>query len=186
MKNHLPLFALIALLLVVSCKDKEEPAPPHEVGVWALDSYLFINFPSEFEGYEGLAYDIDELSFGNGVVYDDYTLVLEKDGTYSLEIGITGPDINDAGTWEIDNDELKLESTEDNDDQDWTIEKNEEDDLWLSFETQSAFIPDIYFDTVTQKYIDYLNTLTDQQLDSVSNAISRVVSFDLVYVFERD
>jgi hypothetical protein len=28
--------------------------------------------------------------------------------------------------------------------------------------------------------------LTDQQLDSVSNAISRVVSFDLVYVFERD
>lgn len=183
MKNYLLLFGLGALLVMVSCKDDEEPTPPHEVGVWELDSYVFVNFPAGFESNEDLAFGVSQLSFG-GVTFEDYTLTLVKDGTFILEIGVPGPDIEDEGTWELDDEELILEGEDS--DLEWTVEKNEEDELWLSLETQSGFIPDIYYDTVTQVYRDYLETLTDAQLDSVGNVLTQTVSFDLVYIFERE
>jgi hypothetical protein len=182
MKNYLLVALLGGLVLFVSCGEDEEPLPPHEVGVWELDSYVFINFPEAFSRYEGLAVGIDAITFG-GVTYEDYTLSLVKDGTASLEIGIQGPDLDDSGTWELDGNDLEIAF--ESGDIAWEVEKNEDDDLWLSEETQFSFIPNIYFDTVTQKYADYLETLSDSQLDSIDNILFQSVSLDLVSVFER-
>ena len=178
------LYSLIAAsLFAVSCGSDDSPVLTHEIGSWDLDSYIFINFPAGFEDNENLALAIDRISFG-GSPYEDYNLTLNADGTYTREIGITGPDLEDAGTWELDGDDLVLDSEEVGE-IDWVVEKNEDDDLWLSFESQNNFIPDIYFDTVTQTYLDYLQTLTPAQIDSVDNALSELISFDLVFVFER-
>lgn len=183
MKKLFTFLMLGSFVFLLSCKDDEEPEPPHEVGEWELDSYMFINFPAGFESNENLAFGISELSFG-GVSYEDYYLKLKNDGSFELKIGIPGPDVKLTGTWELDDDELQLDS--DDGDQEWRVEKNEENDLWLSVETQSDFIPDIYYDTVSQSYNDYLNTLSEEQLDSVANVLFKVVTFDLVYVFERE
>jgi len=186
MKKHLLLMGLSALVILSSCKKDEEPAPPHEVGIWELDSYVLQNFPSAFSSYEGAAYDIDQLSFGNGVTYQDYTIELKKDGKYNLNIGLTGPDLIDNGTWKLDGEDLTLKSDVDNDyDLDWGVVKNENDNLWLSLEFKNYLIPDIYYDTVSQDYKDYLDTLTSDQLDSIGNILFQEVTFDLVHVFQR-
>jgi hypothetical protein len=180
-KYYLILSALIVLL--ASCKDKDSPVLPHEVGIWELDSYLFINFPSGFEDNDGTILEINQLTFG-GASYNEYVLNLKSDATYSLEVDVPGPDIEDSGKWTLEDETLTLDS-DDNGEFEWKVEKNEDRDLWISYETQNAFLPDIYFDTVTQAYIDYLGTLTSDQLDSVANVLSEVVLFDLVFVLER-
>jgi hypothetical protein len=180
-KSYLLLSAIVIFL--ASCKDKDSPVLPHEVGVWELDSYLFINFPTGFEDNDGSAFELNQLTFG-GATYNEYILNLKSDGTFVRNIDIPGPDIEDSGKWELSDETLTLDS-DDNGESEWKVEKNEDQDLWISFETQNAFLPDIYFDTVTQAYIDYLGTLTSDQLDSVANVLSEVVLFDLVFVLER-
>lgn len=174
---------LVSSILATSCGGDDAPTPTHEVGTWELDSYQFINLPPGFSRNEGAAFAINQLSFG-GIVFEDYTIILNLDGTFDREIGVTGPDVDDSGTWTLEDDILNLES-DTGGVQDWEVQKNEDDDLHLSVESSFLFIPDIYFDTVTQTYLDYLDTLTDAQLDSVESAIDEVVVMDLVYVFER-
>ncbi|MEM6642926.1 MAG: lipocalin family protein [Bacteroidota bacterium] len=179
--------AFCALLFIVSCGDDgDEPAAAHEVGTWELDSYALQDFPVGFESNEGLVLAIEQITFG-GVQIQSYELVLNSDGTYEREINIAGPDLDDEGTWTLDDDDLELES-EDGNDQDFNVEKNEDDDLWLSERNgiTAAFIPDIYFDTVSQTYLDFLDTLTDAQRDSIATSLEEVIELDLLYVFERD
>ncbi len=182
MKKFL-LALLVLTLFISSCGGEDEPTLDHEIGVWELDGYQFINFPDGFESLEELPLGLSDLSFGT-TSYEDYLLTLDKNGEFIREIGVAGPDIDDAGTWVLEEDVLILDS-DDVGESEWNVEKNEEDDLWLSFETQNSFIPDIYYDTVTQTYLDYLETLTEEQIDSVSAAIAEDVLFDLVFIFER-
>ena len=174
------------LLFLTSCGgDGDDPAPAHEVGTWELDSYALQGFPTGFESNEGLILTLDQITFG-GVQFQGYELTLNSDGTYSRSIEITGPDVDDNGTYTLEGDDLELES-EDGDFQEFDVVRNEDDDLWLSQRDgiTSSFIPDIYFDTVTQTYIDFLQTLTEAQLDSVNAELSEVLELDLVFVLER-
>ncbi|MCP4458394.1 MAG: hypothetical protein GY816_10290 [Cytophagales bacterium] len=183
MKNFLPACLALTLFLSSCGSDDDGATLSHEIGVWELDGYQFINFPAGFESLEELPLGLSDLSFGN-TFYEDYLLTLDKNGEFIREIGVAGPDIDDAGTWVLEDDVLILDS-DDVGESEWNVEINEDDDLWLSFETQNAFIPDIYFDTVSQTYLDYLDTLTDDQIDSVSNVLLQDVLFDLVFIFER-
>ncbi|MEP5611745.1 MAG: hypothetical protein ABJP45_05815 [Cyclobacteriaceae bacterium] len=171
-------------VFLMSCSSDDSPTPTHEIGTWSLDGYQFINFETGFESNNELSLGINQLSFG-GAAFEDYFLTLNIDETYTREIGVAGPDIDDSGTWELNEDELILDSEEVGEDI-WQVERNEDDDFWISFPSQNSFIPDIYFDTVTQEYRDYLETLTDAELDSVNAAIARTATFDLVFIFERD
>lgn len=182
-KIYLLILSIISITFLDSCGSDDIPAPPHEVGEWDLDSYFFANLPSGFQDNEGAAFNIDQLSFG-GVAYDEYVISLKSDGTFVRNIDITGPDVEDEGTWEL-NDETLILDSEVGGEQEWKVEKNESNDLWLSFETQNSFVPDIYFDTVTDEYRDYLDTLSEDQIDSVLNSLSETVLFDLVFVFDR-
>ncbi|MEM6737561.1 MAG: hypothetical protein AAGC64_07365 [Bacteroidota bacterium] len=178
---------LFFLLCGTSCgDDDEEPTLTHEIGEWSLDSYALQNFPAGFESNEGLLLRVDQISLG-GLSVESYKLVLNNDGTYTRSIDVTGPDVNDNGTWELDDDDLELEP-EDGDFQEFSVARNENNDLWLVARNgiTTAFIPDIYFDTVTQSYLDFLDTLSNDQIDSISNVLSEPVVADLVYIFERD
>jgi len=172
-------------LFFMSCSSDDSPTPTHEIGTWSLDGYQFINLQTGFQDNEGLSLGLSQLSFGSGEPFEDYFLTLNIDETYIREIGVAGPDIDDEGTWELNDDELILDSEEVGEDI-WKVEKNEEDDFWISFQSQNSFIPDLYFDTVSQGYRDFLDTLTDAQLDSVTNAIVKTATFDLVFIFERE
>ncbi len=187
MKKILYLLSFSILVSLFSCGgDSDDPAPAHEVGTWNLDSYALQGFPLEFQRNEGTLLRIDQVTLG-GLQVEAYQLTLNSDGTYARTIDVLGPNLDDNGTWELDGDDLELES-EGGDFQEFDVERNEDNDLWLSQRNgiSASFIPDIYFDTVTQTYIDYLNTLTDAQLDSVNTALSEVLDLDLVYIFEKN
>lgn len=182
MKNLL--YTLLAVsVFLVSCSSDDDPAPTHEVGSWDLDGYQFVNFPAEFQDLEGLPLGLGDIFWG-GAPYEDYLLVLNNDGTFMREIGVNGPDVSDEGTWVLEDDVLTMDSDEVGE-LEWKVEKNEEDDLWISFEAQDNFIPDIYRDTVSQAYLDLLATFTQDQLDSVDAIVQKPAIFDLVFIFER-
>jgi len=187
MRKFLLLAVVTSLLFISSCgSDSDGPTPTHEVGQWSLDSYALQGFPTGFEDNEGLLLRIDQITLG-GLEVESYELMLNIDGTYTRTIDVTGPNINDNGTWTLDDDDLELES-EDGNFQEFDVNTNEDNNLWL-VERNSlnvSFIPDIYFDTVTQAYIDFVQSLTQEQQDSVDNALSQTIQVDLVYLFERD
>ena len=182
MKKNLFYFMLLPLVLMMACSSDDEPEPTHEMGDWSLDSFILINLPDAFSSNENAVAPINAISFG-GVTFDSYDITLATDNTFTRRIAIDGPNINDSGEWELASGRLTL-ATEDGTEE-FTVERNESDQLWLSEEAQFGFIPDIYFDTVTQTYIDFLNTLTDAQLDSVNSSLTQAVTLDLVYAFER-
>ena len=173
MKRILLLLSISSVLFFSSCSSDDDPVPTHEVGEWELDSFILLNFPAGFQRNEGSVFQVGTLQLG-GVVIEDYELLLNIDGTFSRDIGVAGPDLRDVGTWELnsDGDELTLTSDDGEDEQEWDVQRNETDQLWISQQTNSFELPDIYFDTVTQAYLDYLDTLTDDQLDSVDHCPS--------------
>lgn len=172
--------ALVGLALLSSCGGDDEAAEPaHEIGTWDLDGFIFQNFPAGYEDNEGATAGVVE-------TVELYSIMLAEDNTYVFEIQQEGPDLDDTGTWTLENAVLEMESDDSSNGViEWGVEKNESDDLWLSVETQDSLIPDVYYDTVTQDYLDYLDTLTDAELDSIGNALSETVTYDLVFVFER-
>ena len=183
MKKNLLYLLMLPLAFMLSCSSDDEPDPTHEMGNWALDSFVLINFPEAFSSNEGLIATIDAITFG-GATIESYSLSLNTDNTFARSIEVLGPNINDSGTWELSGDDLTL-TNEDGDDLEFTVELNEDDQLWLSEPAAFLFIPDVYFDTVTQDYFDLLETFSDEQLDSVNDVLSQEVQLDLVYAFER-
>ncbi|MEM7110094.1 MAG: hypothetical protein AAF519_17835 [Bacteroidota bacterium] len=181
MKRKLLAFGMILSFgLMISCGDDDSDSapPPHEVGDWDLDSYLLLNLPSDYASREGQIQQLNEITF-NGVAFESYTLNLMANGTYTRRIELPGPNVNDNGTWEADDDELTLVSEDFDDSEDFEIERNQDDQLWLSVASQFLLIRDAVADTLTQEYV---STLSEEEFD----ALFDVVSLDLVYAFERE
>ncbi|MEM9298388.1 MAG: hypothetical protein AAGA64_08355 [Bacteroidota bacterium] len=179
MKRNLLVFGIILSVgLITSCGDDDSDAPPpHEVGVWELDSYILTNLPSDYASNEGVILLLDDLSFG-GISFESYTLELMTNGTYTRKIEVPGPSINDDGTWLLDDDDLVLDSEDSDTDEEFGVERNEDDQLWLSQDVQFALIKDSVLDTLTQEYVD---NITQEEF----NALFDNVNLDLVYAFER-
>lgn len=164
---------LASAMFFISCSKDDEPVLTHEIGTWELDSYILTNLPAGFTNNEGRIFAVNEINFG-GVSFDSYEITFASDFTYQREISVTGPDLNDEGTWELDGDDLTLISDEFDDEEDYNIEENEDDQLWWSLEVQFGLL----HDTTTQAYVD---TLTPEELADLITP----VSLDLVYAFER-
>ncbi len=173
MKKHLLYLLILPILFLAACgKDDDQPEPTHEVGTWELEGFLLSNLPNGFTGYEGLQLGLSDLNFG-GVSYDSYTLDLNIDGSYSIEIEVGLLDDEDTGTWTLDGDELILDSDEFGE-QAWDVVENEDDDLWLSQTSNFS----LFHDSVTQAQLD---TLTDEEINQLLNS----VTLDLIFAFER-
>ncbi|MEO9475550.1 MAG: hypothetical protein ABJG41_08445 [Cyclobacteriaceae bacterium] len=178
MKGTLKLLAALSIILfTVSCSDDEPKPAPHEVGDWELDSFFITDLPSDYQLNDGRTFGVSEILFG-GIQFESYTITINANGSFSRKIGlINSPNLNDDGSWEIDDDDFEL-VTEDGDEL-FGIEKNESDQLWLSTPATFGLVKDDILDTLSQAWV---NSLTDEEY----NALFDPVSLDLVYAFERD
>jgi len=177
-RNLLLIGALFSFLTLSSCGDDDQAPPPHIVGEWDLDSYIFINLPSDYANNEGRIFLLNQIFF-NGIAFEEYTLNLAQNGTYTRKIEVPGPSASDDGTWTLDGDDFILDSSDAGDDEEFTVERNESDQLWLASERQFPLIKDAILDTLTQEYAD---SLSNEEF----NALFDLVTLDLVFAFERD
>ena len=175
MKKNLLYTLLFGLTVLVGCGGDDEPAP-HQVGTWLLDSYILTGTPSAYSLNDGLVYTINQIRFGN-TVYESYKLELLKNGTYTRKIEVPGPSINDSGTWTIDDEDFILES--DDVTEDYTLERNETDQLWISEPRNFLLLPNNILDTLTNAYVA---TLTEQEFVDLHDE----VTIDFIYAFERE
>ncbi|MEM7297550.1 MAG: hypothetical protein AAF391_04715 [Bacteroidota bacterium] len=171
------IYALVLASFLFSCGGDDDPVATHEVGEWELDSYILTNVPSDYSFNEGRIFAVNEISFG-GIVFESYEVTFNVDKTYARTVGVTGPDIKDNGTWELDGDDLTLSSEDFDDDEEYEVERNEDDQLWWSVSSQFSLLEDAIADTITQEYID---SITDEEFFALFDP----VTVDLVYAFER-
>lgn len=177
MKKQLLYSLIIGMTILASCGGDSEKVDPHHIGSWDLDSYILLNVPSDYSNNEGRILLLNQLLLG-GVVIEKYTLNILSDGSYSRKIEIPGPSLNDAGMWSLDDDDFALDSDEDDGDVDWTVEKNEDDQLWFSQSQIFSLIKNSVADTITQ---DWADSITDEEF----NALFDQVTLDLVFAFEK-
>lgn len=169
---------MIALVFLASCgKDDEAPPPPHIiVGVWELDGVSFYNLPAAYGDYwEGL-------SFPAAGFYgaESYEMEFLNDNTYKLTVKLDGPDFNEAGTWEINDDELILmpDDSDDGLEREYLIEEDiTELSLQISLFQDFPLITDEIMnqieDTVSTNIYNYVFFEMEQQrFDELSDEVA--------------
>lgn len=178
MKKYLLLIAILGTLGFSSCDEDDPAPPPHEVGEWNLKNFALINLPARFQMNEGRTFELSQLGF------ESYRLNLLANGTYEREISVSGRIPNeDAGTYTMEEDALILNSENSNDDEDFSLEKNKNNRLWLSQPLQTGLFEDAILDTLTQ---EYLNSLTEEEYQELLDNYLEQVNLDLVFAFEKE
>ena len=169
---------LTPVLLLTACGDDDEDKPDtHEIGDWTLENYVMTNLPTAFSDYEDQSLKLSDVIIG-GVEVETYDLTFTNKKTYSRRIDVKDkPNINDDGTWELDDDSLTLTNADDEEDV-YTIEKNSSDQLWWSTEVKF----NLYSNATLKEYkVEEREDFTNEQKE----ALLESVSVDLVYAFER-
>jgi hypothetical protein len=179
MKKILQLSALlISIGFLSSCGSDDDASPPaHIVGEWKLTSYAMLNVPALYSYNEGSTFQLNEISLG----IESYELDLIQGGSFERDVAFTGVlPLDDSGTWELsdDEEELTLISDVDGDDETFDVEKNENDDLWLSFPITFSLLKNSIVDTISQEYVD---GLTNEEFSALYDG----VVVDFVFVMEK-
>lgn len=174
-KLLLPTLALFALSFMSCGSDSEDPTPPHEVGTWNLSQYALKNVPEAYNRSEGATFELDEINLG----ITAYELKLNQNLSYSRSLSSTGTlPLDDAGTYTITKTELTLNSDDEDEDEIFDVQKNTNDDLWLSLPLNFGLIKNSVLDTLTN---EYYNSLTNDE----KNALFDAVTVDFILVFDR-
>lgn len=175
MKFLLPIMAIISMVFVACGSDSDDPAPPHEVGNWNLSQYALKNVPTAYSYNEGAVFELNEVNLGISA----YELQLNQNLSFSRSVSFTGslPE-DDDGTYVITDSEITLQSNDSSDPEVFDVQKNLNDDLWLSLPLQFGLIKNTILDTLTN---EYYNTLSDTEKDALFDP----VNLDFVLVFER-
>ena len=168
--------AILSLTFTACGDDDGDATPSHEIGEWDLLNYALLNVPSAYSNNEGRTFALNQVPLG----ITSYELELNSDGTFDRTIGVVGriPD-DDEGTWVLDENDLILDSDDFNDDEIFGVEKNEEDDLWLSISLNVPLLQNTIDDTLTSTYF---NSLTEEEQDALFDSVP--VGF--TFIFERD
>lgn len=167
---------LFAFSLTTACKEEEAP-PPHIVGEWSLREFAITNVPTAYS-YSDLSI-YQPADFG----YTSYTMSIINDGKYSRLWTIDGNATNDSGDWELTDDTFILNSDNIGLSEDFAVDKNENNKLWLSQSTLFPLVKDAIRDTLTQAYIDEI--YTDGLTDAEYNILFDNVTVDFTSVFEK-
>lgn len=177
MKNHLPLFALIALLFLPSCKDDEEKINPI-VGTWELD---FVELPSE-SGFVLLTFSNTASLYGEIL----HEITFFADGTYERDLRFSNGKLEDNGTWELDGEDLDLD-----------IDEADDDDVVTSFkvsgdlEDGEMFLEtEISWPAVTSQFAQDLSAVidtftTDESYQKVLSENIQVLNIDVILEFDK-
>ena len=173
-KLILGLLLLGGLPFLNSCKDDDDPEPPAAVvGTWERDVYQATELPAGFEGYEGEVFDV--LYSGE----QSYSLTITNDKKYNRKIERTGADINDVGTWTYEGTELRLDSdNEDFDDEEFDVEGEiTANAMVLSQIITFTLLPDAVIDTLTTEWAQ----AHQEELDTYYQD----VDIKLLFLFEK-
>lgn len=170
-------YFIVITFALISCGGDDGPTITHEMGSWNLDSFILTNVPSDYSNNEGRIFGVSQISFG-GVVFESYEITFNSDQTFERNIGLAGPNVNENGTWKLEGDDLTLTSEDGENTQEYSIEKNEDDQLWWSTGSQFSLLKNSVADTLTQEWV---NTLSDDDFFALFDQ----VSVDLVFAFER-
>ncbi len=193
MKKNLLYALLITAAFLVSCGDDEPDVSPI-VGTWELFNVSGTIAESDF-GYLEFA---DQASlFGESV----YQFEFDADGTYERIIedvqftnGSTG-NLDDNGTWEIDNEELELDADGaevSGLSYDYNIAELDGDDLRLEYEQRD----EAFSATKLNEWIEagiLVNTaeglaftgITQEQLDSLRNNFLETITYTFSLKFDK-
>ena len=188
-KTLLLLFTTASLVFITSCGDDEEKVDPI-IGIWELDDVSVDAVGSEFDY-------LDASGENNLVGESEFLIEFKADQTFERELedvlfsdGSTR-DIEEEGEWELDGDDLDLDS----DDQEinglpysFKVEENTGTDLILSYSESGSFFPQSkiteWFEDGTLDS-DGFFTVTDAQFDSLVTNFAQNVSLDFLLEFEK-
>ncbi|WP_258102794.1 hypothetical protein [Marinoscillum sp. MHG1-6] len=183
--------ALVLLFVLVSCKD-DEPEKNPMLGTWVVDSYIYTNLPASYsiwEEYEEVSY-YGESSYKLTFTETAYTRDLAFIGspTYGNST------FTESGEWSMAEGYLTLDPTGQpiGLENSFKIISATGSDLIMSSEESTFLYSDIYADTVTQAYFDYLDDLLDTAsaaYDTVEyinqlNTVLKLVNFELEHDFD--
>ena len=178
-KNILCLVALASFLVLSSCGGSEDP-PPHIVGKWNLETFIYINMPPGYSRSEGL--QITPGTFGiSSMVWE-----INDGGEFIEKVTpIQGVSNNSLGQWSIANDELSIIYSDQADETVLNIDKNELDQLWVSrSDFQDILIADETSDSIINHHGGEVaaNTWLTTWLSAYdSNVPAHVDTFNMVF-----
>jgi len=186
MKKSLLITSFIALLAFGACKD-DEPAIDPIVGDWELDD---VSLKFNTSGYSYFEFEGDNDLYGES----SYTLEFSADMTYEREINDIPEfgNVNDEGVWEMDGDEIDLDS-DDNEingiPYSFTLLELDDEELLVEYESQEIVWSDTQIDAWradgTLLADGTFNVSTQEEFDSLRN-FRDVVDATLTLKFERD
>jgi len=188
-KNLLLVIAVASLVFISSCGGDEEQINPI-IGLWELDDVSVDAQGSEFDY-------IDDSGLNNLVGESEFTIEFKADMTFERNLedvefsNGTIRDIEEEGEWELDGDELDLDS----DDPEigglpygFKVEENSSTELVLSFSENGTFFPlsklQEWSDDGTLDANGFF-TLTDEQIDSLFTNFQENVNIDFVLEFDK-
>lgn len=183
MKKFLHTFLIVGLVILASCtEDEPEPVNP-VIGEWLLSSFEFTNLDNDFSGWEGYT----------GPAYwgeDSYDLILNEDLTFSRVLLVGTNDFSEEGDWESDGEDIFLDPDGSGIGiyEDFTIIEATDKDLIMSTDINEFLVPDIYYDTVSQVYLDSLALWEVENVDRYTeelNKIFQLTAVTLVYEFDK-
>lgn len=190
MKKILHYISIFAFVFLVACGSSEDPAPPHIAGSWELESFVIINLPSTHLESEGRTYQLSEISLG-GASISTYKLDIAADGTYIRKVAFIGgaPSSNDQGKWTLstDGEDFNLTELDADTGEDWSVVKNELDQLWVTIPTNFPLFSDAKRAELLAEHGSaeavntFLNGLTNEEFSMLLD----VVTVDLLFAFAR-
>lgn len=183
MKKILHSFLIVGIIVLASCTE-EEPEPVNPViGEWLLSNFKFTNLTNDFSGWEGYS----------GPAYwgeSSYELILNDDFTFSRDLLVGTNEFAEAGDWESDGEDLFLDPDGSGIGiyEDFTIVEATAKDLIISTDINEFLVPDIYYDTVSQVYLDSLVIWEVENTDQYNAELAKIfqlTAVTLVYEFDK-
>lgn len=183
MKLNSTYLLFLALLSIgfVSCNDDDDDDKIDSpiVGAWTRDIYVMAEAPANFDSWNGTPFS--SLFLGE----ESYELTFNDDGTFTRKISIAGSsDINDQGDWLLEDDDLTIESTEDDINDalgtDYTVEDEITNELLISQFQNLRLLPNTVVDTLEEAEL-----ADDDLMDQLFDDYSEVVSVKVLYIFEK-
>ena len=190
MKKNLLLFIAITSLLVVSSCGGDEEAVNPLLGLWELDDVSIDANGSEFDY-------LDESGANDLVGESEFTIEFNADMTFERileDVQFTDGstrDIEEEGEWELDDDDLDLDSEGDEVNglpYSFKVDANTSTELVLSFsENNSAFPQSKIDDWFADGTLDAAGffTVTQDQFDSLVLNFAQNVTVDFVLEFDK-
>ncbi len=169
-----------AFLTLCSCgSDENDPVDPI-VGTWKRNFYQFKNLPGTHKNYENLMLPSHYVPSTTGI-YDDKSYELTFNGNHTFNrilVFSSASGYIDKGTWEINGNQLTLDSEESSNDEVYTLHSNSGSTMAFYQWQTWLLLPDGVIDTLD---VDYFDANAEMLFDRYADE----VELKMYYFFEK-